>query len=906
MIDVLLRTALTGSAVTLAWMAVNALLGKRLPALWHYRVLKLALFLFLVPVWPLASLAAKLPAKLAPAAPVTAPEVTLAPQIPVTALPTAPTAPAAPAAPLPGTAPVALSVDLLQLLTAVWAIGAAAVLGYKLWVYIRFRRSILGQNRPVSDPEVQAVFAACRTQLGIRRAVALRENPLVPTPLSTGLLRPVVVLPALSLSREELRFLFLHELTHIRRHDLWVRFFAMLAAALHWYDPLVYQLNKQIKNLSEQSCDERVSAPLDRAGRFAYGSVLLKLAADTVAGPCEWAVTLSAKDTIERRLIRVLHSEKLKGRKRLLALALAAAILTCGTAAALAARSPLVRRETGPDTQTVQAETTALRELPADRVGQKEADAAVWFTPEDIHDIESAELVWWDGTVYATLDEGAPAYLETLLGGASDIKSSGCPFHSVLYLRRADGVVGKVLPAEDSCAVFQSDGAYYDCGAGDNAVFYALFGVSTAELPLYTSAAAQPEDADVPAETAAAQLKAAGSTVLHPDALRGDTALILSRGGTLLPDDDPSSYSYQYTEAGAKIYYKLFRDKYGVSHKEYLVGNREALLANETLKNAQTAEERVDRWLSELVNGEYPKNKNGESYGIVSLADYVGYMPDLYSVLNPDTGVSGYVRWVDEPGYELRKSGNIAAYMEWQKANPGPYQLPMYDAKGDQIGYWEMGENDDSVDTTGMTSDEAKEAVANAGSSPHPDALRGDTDLILSRGGTLLPDNDPGSYIGIDGVWYKLYLTKNTIPEEYNPLPGGIASEEYLVGNISAVAEKDRYLLDELVNGDYPKNSRGESYGHGLIWKYVGYRPDLVAGYQGINGKSGYISELDEAKLPRDLPADQCPHEFLIPLYDSEHNEIDKFPTGCGGHLNPAATGMTIEEAKAAIANGAV
>lgn len=115
------------------------------------------------------------------------------------------------------------------------------------------------------------------------------------------------------MSPEELHYLFLHELTHIRRHDLWVRFFAMLAVALHWYDPLVYVLNKQIKDLSEQSCDERVSAPLDRDGRFAYGSVLLKLAADTVAGPWEWAVSLSAKDTIERRLIRVLHSEKLKG-----------------------------------------------------------------------------------------------------------------------------------------------------------------------------------------------------------------------------------------------------------------------------------------------------------------------------------------------------------------------------------------------------------------------------------------------------------------------------------------------------------------------------------------------------------------------------------------------------------------
>lgn len=177
MIDVLFRTALTGSAVTLAWLAANALLGKRLPALWHYRVLKLALLLFLVPVWPLAALAAALPAKLAPAAPVTVPELTPAPQIPVTALPAAPVSPTVP---VEVAAPVALSVDLFQVLTAVWAIGAAAVLGYKLWVYIRFRRSVLGQNRAVSDPETREVFAACKAQLGLRRLWNCGKIPWCP------------------------------------------------------------------------------------------------------------------------------------------------------------------------------------------------------------------------------------------------------------------------------------------------------------------------------------------------------------------------------------------------------------------------------------------------------------------------------------------------------------------------------------------------------------------------------------------------------------------------------------------------------------------------------------------------------------------------------------------------------
>lgn len=852
MIDVLLRTALTGSAVTLAWMAVNALLGKRLPALWHYRMLKLALLLFLVPVWPLAALAAEAAAKPNSVLPASAAKGMPSPQIPVTALPAAPVSPAIPAA---EAAPVALSVDLFQILTAVWAIGAAAVLGYKLWVYLRFRRDFLRQNRPVSSPEAQAVFAACKARSGVRQTVELRENPLAPTPLSTGLRRPTVVLPVLPLSPEELHYLFLHELTHIRRKDLWVRFFAMLATAIHWYDPLAHLLNKAIKHISEQSCDERVSAPLDRAGRFAYGSVLLKLAADRTAGPCEWAVSLSARDTIERRLIRVLHPEKLKGRKRLLAFTLAAAILACGTAAALAARSPLLQQEADP-VRRDKEENERVREILAEYETEKNVEEAVWFTPEDIHGIQSAELVWWDGTVYATLDEGAPAYLETLLGNASAIKSSGCPFHSVLYLYRADGVVGKVLPAEDSCDVFQSDGAYYDFNAGDNAVFYALFGVSTAELPQYADAAAQqPEDADVPVETAEPQSGTGGSTVLYPDAVRGDTALILSRGGTLLPDDDPRSYVSSVSADGSEVYYKQFIGKDGNRHEEYLVGNKEALLAEKTRTGAQGAEERVNRWLSELVNGEYPKNKNGESYGIDSLADYVGYMPDLYSVLNPDTGVSGYVRRADVPGANVKTPEEALVYMEWRKANPGPYQLPMYDAKGDQIGYWEMGGSDDSVDTTGMTIEEAKRAIEEAGSAESPSGEIDTTGMSVEEAKAALDSGYQGSGPMLD-------------------------TEERM----------ERLREEYLIDGQYPTTADGKTYCPAAL--ITSEPPDLV-GVITTKGKSGYVKyeEWDSYgallsapdTTPEELAAakallDDCVRT-MIPVYDLEGNVVGEFET---------------------------
>lgn len=175
-------------------------------------------------------------------------------------------------------------------------------------------------------------------------------------------------------------------------------------------------------------------------------------------------------------------------------------------------------------------------------------------------------------------------------------------------------------------------------------------------------------------------------------------------------------------------------------------------------------------------------------------------------------------------------------------------------------------------------------------------ALRGDTDLIRSRGGTLLPDDDPDSYAGANGKVYKLFQDKN-----------GDLRKEYLVGNIEADSHIAKYpnLLEDLTkDGSFPQNSKGESYGSALLADYVGFAPDLrhMAAYPYEGRPEGYIrdSELQEGgEALRGLSRAACPHEYIIPLYDQEGNVIGEYKGACQGHLD--TTGMTVEEAKAAL-----
>ncbi len=160
---------------------------------------------------------------------------------------------------------------------------------------------------------------------------------------------------------------------------------------------------------------------------------------------------------------------------------------------------------------------------------------------------------------------------------------------------------------------------------------------------------------------------------------------------------------------------------------------------------------------------------------------------------------------------------------------------------------------------------------------------RGDAALIKSRGGTILPDDDPSSYRGSE----KMFKDKD-----------GELRFEYLVGNQGALDDLDKKVAERhLVNGDFPKNSKGESYGPKQLVNYVGYTPDLLYVAEEGDHPAGYYRQTERtaaaAKMDG-LSKEECPHTVGIPLYDSEGKVIGSYNIGCAGHFY--TPGMTLEE----------
>ena len=160
---------------------------------------------------------------------------------------------------------------------------------------------------------------------------------------------------------------------------------------------------------------------------------------------------------------------------------------------------------------------------------------------------------------------------------------------------------------------------------------------------------------------------------------------------------------------------------------------------------------------------------------------------------------------------------------------------------------------------------------------------RGDVELIKSRGGTILPDDDVNSYVGND----KLYMNKD-----------GLSWREFMVGNKDALDDRDKKKVEEhLVNGDYPKNKKGETYGPWELCYYVGYEPDLVP------SEGGYVrwKEYNEAPKALDgLSKEECPHEYTYYVYDLDGNVIKEGKATCQGHFE----GKSMEYVRQAMIEG--
>ena len=169
---------------------------------------------------------------------------------------------------------------------------------------------------------------------GNNRVPKLFRNPIAETPMLIGLFRPTIILPERDYTDAQLYAVLQHELTHLRRKDVLVKWLSILACAVHWFNPLVWIVRREIDRACELSCDEAVIRNLDKDGKQNYGDTLIYVAADAKTPHAVLSTTMcEEKKALKERLGAIMKSKK---HTRIAIVLSAVLIITaCGTAIAL-------------------------------------------------------------------------------------------------------------------------------------------------------------------------------------------------------------------------------------------------------------------------------------------------------------------------------------------------------------------------------------------------------------------------------------------------------------------------------------------------------------------------------------------------------------------------------------------
>ncbi len=161
----------------------------------------------------------------------------------------------------------------------VWLAGFGAFLTQVAFRSGRWRRRFSGSPK-VSDPAVVELVQECANRLGVRSPPAVFESRAVASPVLYGLFKPRLVLPrgfVGRFTREEIRFVVLHEMVHLKRGDLILNWLATGLQAIHWFNPLVWLGFARWRADRELACDAAVLEIVGAGRNRDYGETIIQL-----------------------------------------------------------------------------------------------------------------------------------------------------------------------------------------------------------------------------------------------------------------------------------------------------------------------------------------------------------------------------------------------------------------------------------------------------------------------------------------------------------------------------------------------------------------------------------------------------------------------------------------------------
>ena len=173
----------------------------------------------------------------------------------------------------------AFSVRFVRMLPALWLVGTVLIAGYVLMRSISLWRTVK-RERPITDSEILDLLEDCKMQMGVETIIGVIVSDRIKSPALFGFVRPRLLLPHGMLetySLEELHYVFIHELGHLKQRDIYLGWLMALLQVVHWFNPLMWFAFGRMRADREMACDRLVISTMGPDEPPEYGKTIVSL-----------------------------------------------------------------------------------------------------------------------------------------------------------------------------------------------------------------------------------------------------------------------------------------------------------------------------------------------------------------------------------------------------------------------------------------------------------------------------------------------------------------------------------------------------------------------------------------------------------------------------------------------------
>ena len=141
--------------------------------------------------------------------------------------------------------------------------------------HLRFLRYLSRWGNKSENLETIWIFNRIGDELGLDGRPQLLVCTGLRVPVLAGVFSPKLLLPEEELDEDALRYSILHELSHFKRRDIWLKTVALMVNAVHWFNPVMWYMTRLVERDTELACDEAALRKLPVAEHKAYGATIL-------------------------------------------------------------------------------------------------------------------------------------------------------------------------------------------------------------------------------------------------------------------------------------------------------------------------------------------------------------------------------------------------------------------------------------------------------------------------------------------------------------------------------------------------------------------------------------------------------------------------------------------------------